>query len=186
MLTMSYQGMLPMFVAVDLNAGPATYGALLTAIGLGAVIGSLALAQFSAPRHRAVLFVYALLVSGIALALLGITRSADSALMLGFLVGSSQAMFMSMTLAIIQSSVEDEYRGRATSFYQLITLTPMALIGWGMGGLADITEPRPLMIAAGIAFIVSMVIYAFFSSWLRGLLGPMGWRPVPVGSQPLT
>ena len=183
MLTMSYLGMLPMFVAVDLNAGPATYGALLTAIGLGAVIGSLALAQFSAPRHRAVLFVYALVVSGIALALLGITRSAASALVLGFLVGSSQAMFMSMTLAIIQSSVEDEYRGRATSFYQLITLTPMALIGWGMGGLADITEPQPLMIAAGIAFLVSMVIYAFFSSWLRGLLRPMGWRPVSAAGE---
>jgi MFS family permease len=183
MLTMSYQGMLPMFVAVDLNAGPATYGALLTAIGLGAVIGSLALAQFSGPRHRAVLFVYALVISGIALTLLGITRSADSALILGFLVGSSQAMFMSMTLAIIQSSVEDEYRGRATSFYQLITLTPMALIGWGMGGLADITEPRPLMIAAGILFIVSMGIYGFFSPWLRGLLRPTGWGPVPAAAE---
>ena len=183
MLTMSYQGMLPMFVAVDLSAGPATYGALLTAIGLGAVIGSLALAQFSGPRHRAVLFVYALVLSGIALTLLGITRSAASALILGFLVGSSQAMFMSMTLAIIQSSVGDEYRGRATSFYQLITLTPMALFGWGMGGLADITEPRPLMIAAGIAFIVSMVIFGFFSSWLRGLLAPMGWRPLPAAGE---
>jgi MFS family permease len=180
MLTMSYQGTLPMFVAVDLNAGPAAYGALLTAIGLGAVIGSLALAQFSGPRHRAVLFVYALVFSGIALALLGVTKNAAFALVLGFFVGSSQAMFMSMTLAIIQSSVEDEYRGRATSFYQLITLTPMALFGWGMGGLADITEPRPLMIAAGIAFIVSMVIYGFFSSWLRGLLRPTGWRPVPA------
>ena len=180
MLTMSYQGMLPMFVAVDLHAGPATYGALLTAIGLGAVIGSLMLAQFSGPRPRAVLFVYALVFSGIALALLGLTRGAAFALVLGFLVGSSQAMFMSMTLAIIQSSVEDEYRGRATSFYQLITLTPMALFGWGMGGLADITEPRPLMIAAGIAFIVAMAVYGFYSSWLRGLLRPTGWQPVPV------
>ena len=180
MLTMSYQGMLPMFVAVDLHAGPATYGALLTAIGLGAVIGSLILAQFSGPRPRAALFVYALVVSGIALALLGLTRGVAFALVLGFLVGSSQAMFMSMTLAIIQSSVEDEYRGRATSFYQLITLTPMALFGWGMGGLADITEPRPLMIAAGIAFIVAMAVYGFYSSWLRGLLRPTGWQPVPV------
>jgi len=180
MLTMSYQGMLPMFVAVDLHAGPATYGALLTAIGLGAVIGSLILAQFSGPGHRAVLFVYALVLSGLALSLLGFTRAPGLALVLGFLVGSSQAMFMSMTLAIIQSSVEDEYRGRATSFYQLITLTPMALFGWGMGGLADITEPRPLMIAAGIAFIVAMAVYGFYSSWLRGLLRPTGWRPVPV------
>ena len=183
MLTMSYQGMLPMFVAVDLHAEPATYGALLTSIGLGAVIGSLALAQFSGPRPRATFFVYALVFSGIALTLLGVTRSAGFALALGFLVGSSQAMFMSMTLAIIQSSVEDEYRGRATSFYQLITLTPMALFGWGMGGLADITEPRPLMIAAGIAFILSMVVYGFFSSWLRGLLGPTGWRPLAVAGE---
>jgi len=183
MLTMSYQGMLPMFVAVDLHAEPATYGALLTSIGLGAVIGSLALAQFSGPRPRAALFVYALVFSGIALTLLGVTRNAGFALALGFLVGSSQAMFMSMTLAIIQSSVEDEYRGRATSFYQLITLTPMALFGWGMGGLADITEPRPLMIAAGIAFILSMVVYGFFSSWLRGLLGPTGWRPLAVAGE---
>ena len=129
------------------------------------------------------LFVYALVFSGIALALLGVTKSAEFALVLGFFVGSSQAMFMSMTLAIIQSSVEDEYRGRATSFYQLITLTPMALFGWGMGGLADISEPRPLMIAAGTAFIVSMVIYGFFSSWLRGLLGPMGWRPAPAAGE---
>jgi MFS family permease len=184
MLTMSYQGMLPMFVAVDLHAGPATYGALLTAIGLGAVIGSLALAQFSGPRHRAALFVYALVLSGVALALLGLTRSAGFALVLGFFVGSSQAMFMSMTLAIIQSSVEDEYRGRATSFYQLITLTPMALFGWGMGGFADITEPRPLMIASGIAFILAMAVYGFYSSWLRGLLRPTGWRRVPVVGEP--
>jgi len=183
MLTMSYQGMLPMFVAVDLHAGPATYGALLTAIGLGAVIGSLALAQFSGPRHRAVLFVYALVLSGVALSLLGFTRAPGFALVLGFLVGSSQAMFMSMTLAIIQSSVEDEYRGRATSFYQLITLMPMALFGWGMGGLADITEPRPLMIASGIAFILAMAVYGFYSSWLRGLLRPTGWRPVAAAGE---
>jgi hypothetical protein len=123
-------------------------------------------------------------LSGVALALLGLTRSAGFALVLGFFVGSSQAMFMSMTLAIIQSSVEDEYRGRATSFYQLITLTPMALFGWGMGGFADITEPRPLMIASGIAFILAMAVYGFYSSWLRGLLRPTGWRRVPVVGEP--
>ena len=62
----------------------------------------------------------------------------------------------------------------------MITLTPMALVGWGMGGLADISEPRPLMITLGIAFIIVMAIYAVSSSWLRGLLRPSGWVAVPA------
>ena len=183
MLTMSYLGMLPMFVAIDLHAGTSTYGALLTSIGLGAVIGSLALAQFAGTRYRPALFGYAIVFSGVALSMLGATTSATYALILGFLVGSSQAMFMSMTLAIIQSAVGDEFRGRATSFYQMITLTPMALFGWGMGGLADVTEPRPLMVTLGISFIVAMGIYALLSSWLRGLFRPVGWLPVPATAE---
>jgi len=183
MLTMSYLGMLPMFVAIDLHAGTSTYGALLTSIGLGAVIGSLGLAQFAGARYRPALFAYAIVFSGVALSMLGATTSPNYALILGFLVGSSQAMFMSMTLAIIQSSVSNEFRGRATSFYQMITLTPMALFGWGMGGLADVTEPRPLMVSLGIVFIVAMGIYALFSSWLRGLFRPMGWLPVPATAE---
>ena len=182
-LTMSYLGMLPMFVVTDLGTGPSTYGVLLISIGLGAVIGSLGLAQFASPRYRPALFGYAIVFSGAALSLLGATTNARYALIFGFLVGSSQAMFMSLTLAIIQSSVADEFRGRATSFYQMITLTPMALFGWGMGGLADISEPRPLMTTLGIAFIVAMAIYAVSSSWLRGLFRPQGWITVPATAE---
>src|SRR5438128_2045431 len=66
-LTMSYLGMLPMFVASDLHAGTATYGALLTSIGLGAMIGSVALAQFAHPRNQPLWFLYSLVFSGVAL-----------------------------------------------------------------------------------------------------------------------
>jgi hypothetical protein len=100
-------------------------------------------------------------------------------------------MFMSMTLALIQDSVEDEFRGRATSLYQMITLAPMAVFGWGMGGLADITEPRPLMAASGIVFVAAMAAYAACSPSLRRLFSRGGWRqrepalprpvPLPLG-----
>jgi MFS family permease len=187
MLTMSYQGMLPMFVAVDLHAGTSAYGALLTSIGLGAVVGSLWLARFADARYRPAMFAYSIVLSGVALSVLGAATNSSYALVIGFLVGSSQAMFMSMTLAIIQSSVDDEFRGRATSFYQLITLTPMALFGWGMGGLADIAEPRPLMIGCGIAFVAVVAIYTAFSPRLRALFTASGWivpsqvSPAPIG-----
>ena len=175
-LTMGYQGMLPMFVSMDLRGSDSDYGVLLAAIGLGAVTGSLALAQLSDERRRPALFVLSLVGSGVCLAALGASRSLPPAAVFGFLAGGTQAMFMSMTLALIQGSVADEYRGRATSFYQMITMAPMAVFGWGMGGLADVTEPRPLMIVAGLVFVVAMAGYAALSPWLRGLLSPSGWR----------
>jgi uncharacterized membrane protein YfcA len=89
-------------------------------------------------------------------------------------------MFMSMTLALIQGSVDNQFRGRATSFYQMITLAPMAIFGWGMGGLADITEPRPLMEVSGVLFLLAMAAYALWSPWLRRLFVPAGWKVAPI------
>jgi predicted MFS family arabinose efflux permease len=182
-LTMAYQGMLPMFVNMDLRAPASSYGALLTSIGLGAAMGSLGLARLSAVRFRPALFGISLVGSGISLAVMAATSSVTVSIASGFFVGATQAVFMSMALALIQGSVDDEFRGRATSFYQMITMAPMAIFGWGMGGLADITEPRPLMIVSGIGFVVVMVILLFTSSWLRALFGVRAWVS---GSQPAT
>ena len=182
-LTMAYQGMLPMFVSTDLRAPDSSYGALLTSIGLGAALGSLGLARLSDPRFRPALFGISLTGSGISLALMAATSSVAVAITSGFFVGATQAMFMSMALALIQGSVDDQYRGRATSVYQMITMAPMAIFGWGMGGLADVTEPRPLMIVSGLGFMVVMAIFLFASPWLRALFGVRAWVS---GSQPAT
>jgi MFS family permease len=183
-LTMGYQGMLPAFVSVDLHSSEATFGALLVSIGLGAVTGSVLLAQLAAPRLRSTLFAISLAGSGISLAVMGAAGSVPLAVISGFFVGSTQAMFMSMALALIQGSVEDDFRGRATSVYQMITGAPMAVFGWGMGGLADITEPRPLMIASGVAFVVLMGLWVVRSQWLRTLFRADVWTYREVALTP--
>jgi len=175
-LTMSFQGMLPMFVSNDLHSSAATYGGLLTSIGLGAVLGSLTLAHFSERRYRPALFMVSLVGSGALLALMASFQALPLVFSAAFLVGASQAMFMSMSLALIQSSVDDHFRGRATSVYQMITLAPMAVLGWGMGGVADVIEPRPVMIVMGTLFVLAMGLYLLLSPWLRRLLGAEGWR----------
>ncbi len=175
-LTMAYQGMLPMFVSNDLNAASSTYGALLTSIGLGAVVGSLLLAGLSTGRHRPLIFVVSLVGSGLFLTAMGAVHDNLLAIVLGFFVGGTQAIFMSMALALIQASVDNSFRGRATSVFQLITLTPMALIGWGMGGLADVVEPRPVMVLSGLCFVGAMALFAALSPWLRRLFRSEGWE----------
>lgn len=184
-LTMSYQGMLPMFVSNDLHAASSTYGSLLTSIGLGAVAGSLLLARLSSSRrYRLPIFATSLVGSGLFLSAMAMSPNNQLALAAGFFVGGTQAVFMSMTLALIQSSVDDSFRGRATSVYQMITLTPMALIGWGMGGLADVVEPRPVMLASGLLFLLAMALFAAVSPRLRRLLQPQGWHGSAGGMQP--
>jgi hypothetical protein len=49
-----------------------------------------------------------------------------------------------------------------------------------MGGLADITEPRPLMEVSGVLFILVMGAYAMSSPWLRLLFNSSGWRVGPI------
>lgn len=179
-LTMGYQGMLPMFVTMDLQSSAAAYSGLLVSIGLGAVVGSITLAQLSAPQYRSVLFAISLVGSGACLAVMGAAASVQVAIASGFFVGATQAMFMSMALALIQGSVEDDFRGRATSLYQMITMAPMAVFGWGMGGLADVTEPRPLLIVSGIAFLVVMGGCVAVSPWLRSLFNAGAWTHRPM------
>jgi MFS family permease len=173
---MAYQGMLPMFVSNDLHALSSTYGALLTSIGLGAVVGSLLLAGLSTGRYRSLIFVVSLVGSGVFLSAMGAVHDNLLAIGLGFFVGGTQAVFMSMALTLIQGSVDNSFRGRATSVFQLITLTPMALIGWGMGGLADVVEPAPVMVVSGLCFVAAMALFAALSPWLRRLFRPDGWE----------
>src|SRR5260370_6110463 len=175
--------MVAMCVTPDLRAPDSSYGALLTSIGLGAALGSLGVARLSDPRFRPALFGIALVGSGMSLAVMAATPSVTVAIASGFFVGATQAVFMSMALALVQGSVDDEFRGRATSFYQMITMAPMAIFGWGMGGLADITEPRPLMFVSGIGFVVVMAGFLFASPSLRALFGVRAWVS---GSQPGT
>jgi hypothetical protein len=44
-----------------------------------------------------------------------------------------------------------------------------------MGGLADITQPRPLLAVGGVAFLVVMAMYAIFSAPLKQLFSAAGW-----------
>jgi hypothetical protein len=100
-----------------------------------------------------------------------------------FLVGSSQTMFMSITLALLQQWARDAYRGRVTSVYNLLSGGPMALMGWGDGGLADVYPPALVLVASGLVFVLALGLLAGRSVELRRLFGRSGWsliaEPVP-------
>src|SRR6185312_4705779 len=97
-LTMTYQGMLPQF-AEELTGGSGdVYGALMTFVGLGAVVGTLMLAVFVDRRYLGAAYGASAVLSGLALLLLGLSHWPLLAFGAAILVGAAQASFMAISL----------------------------------------------------------------------------------------
>jgi hypothetical protein len=88
-------------------------------------------------------------------------------------------MFMSVTLSMVQEWARDEYRGRVTSVYNLLSGGPMALMGWGDGGLADVYPPALVLVASGLVFLLVMAAMAARSTEVRRLFTASGSSLVP-------
>lgn len=166
-LTMAYLGILPQFVSQSLASGSGTYGLLVTLVGLGAIVGTLGLAPISAERLRGQLYLVTAVLSGLSLSALGVSRSEIAAAVAIVLVGASQAMFMTLSLAHIQSDVTEAMRGRAVGAYFVLATGVMALANWLYGVLAASIRPASLMLVLGLAFIVVVAGYLLRSQTFR-------------------
>jgi MFS family permease len=158
---MSYSTLLPAFVVEVLHGGEKMLGILLAALGLGALIGSLAMATLSHLSYGA----RALVWGGILFpaALLVFAFSPVYLLSLGLLVVAGFGMVAQNTSAntIIQMLVSDERRGRVMSIY-LLAFFGAALFGallagfiaqeWGAAAGVGITAAASLVCFIGILF----------------------------------
>jgi predicted MFS family arabinose efflux permease len=133
-------------------------GMLLTAVGIGAVVGALGVASLpsGAPRGR-LLTVGNLLFPALLLAFAA-SRSFLLSLVLLVGIGISFVAQNSLANTLIQLIVGDELRGRVMSFYTLTFQTSMRLGGLQAGLLADGVGP---VLGVGIGAFVSLVYGAF-------------------------
>jgi MFS family permease len=171
-LTMSFMGLLPSLAQDALRSSSEGYGSLMAAIGLGAVVGSLALTGVK--RHRVLggLYLLTALLSGISLAALGFSPSLPVALGSAFAIGVSQTMFMTLSVAFIQDLVVDRFRGRVTSLYYFLAMGIMSLANWGYGALGTVMAPRMVITGAGLLFgLVTLLLVAAIPSLRRIMRG---------------
>jgi len=113
----------PLLAKEDFGAGAGTYGALMSAMGVGALTGALSLALFGrAPsRKRMLAFATAL---GVAELVLGIIASIPGPVVAGMLALAVAGFCMSNTSAmantIVQTTAPDALRGRVMAVYTTI------------------------------------------------------------------
>jgi MFS family permease len=116
----SYSVVLPAFASELLGVGEKQYGALLSANGIGAVLGALAVASFGTRVRPRLLIFGGLGVFSLMLLLLSVTRSYYLALVFLAIAGWGMLLYFSTTNTLIQTSVPDAMRGRVMGIWALV------------------------------------------------------------------
>jgi MFS transporter, DHA1 family, staphyloferrin A biosynthesis exporter len=168
LLAMPYMFLLAGFVQDVLNGDAADLGVLTTISGVSALGAALVIAGM-APRRRGVWFLVGSAFQGLFL-FIGFVFS-TTVLMMGvamFFMGFGQAARQSLSNVLVQSYVEDAYRGRVMSIYML----QFALAQFGtaiIGALAAWLGPQAALGGTSMLLVVLCLGTLAFSKRLRNL-----------------
>jgi MFS family permease len=94
-------------------------GFIQTARGIGAVVAGLVAAYFGTFNIRGKLMYWAQIIFPVFLVLFAISKSLPISLGLIFLVGFGILLFYNMNMVLVQTHVEDSFRGRVMGIYNL-------------------------------------------------------------------
>ncbi len=157
---MSYTTLMPIFAADIWNVGPRGLGALLSANGVGALLGSVTLA-FLSHSERSDLMVK-IGSTGFACTMIGfaLSPSVYVAMVILLISGWFMVLFFATTNTLVQGQVTDGFRGRIMGLYTLcfIGLVPFgAFLG---GGIAKwMGAPFTVMLGALVCLCGSGVLW---------------------------
>jgi MFS family permease len=154
-LAMGYIHMLPVFAKLVLGVDARGLGLLASAAGMGALCGLISFSWLQARTTPRNVMVYAL--SAYCCALIGVALSDWFWLsfMLLLVVGFGQANFMTSCQVILQTLVDDSYRGRVMAVFTLVW-SLVYLSGFLLNFTGSLTGPR-VALAGGAAIVLSYV-----------------------------
>lgn len=158
-----YIAMMPVFARDVLHRGAGGYGALTSSIGIGAVIGALAVALASGRiRRRGRLMLVGGTAFGVLLMLFAASRSLALAMVLLALAGCAMIINNSISNTLLQTRAPDHLRGRIMGFYSFV-FVGMAPFGAFLFGIVAEHIGVPPTLAAGGAIVAITVMIAWWT-----------------------
>jgi len=163
---MPYMTLLPIFAKDVLHANEAIYGLFLSSVGVGAVIGTLALASLGNLQAKGKVLLGAIFALGVIIILFSLSRSLPLSLLLLVMSGAAQMAYLTTNMTMIQLTVEDEMRGRVLGLYMLNQgLLPLGALGAGI--LADLTSAPTAAMIQGALVCAFVLVFAVQMKSLR-------------------
>jgi len=132
-----FNGLIAKWATDILELQPGQYGLLASTWGIGSLVASYTLASTNLLDHKGRIFIVSSLLFSLSLMLFGFTRSLPIAALAYVLNGMAMASSGISSIAIVQSIVPNEVRGRVMSLYGLNQSTAQ-LNGITLGAVAQV------------------------------------------------
>ncbi|MGQ0701558.1 MAG: MFS transporter, partial [Gemmatimonadales bacterium] len=159
----SFTAILPVYARDVLNAGPSGYGALMSAVGIGAAVGALSIAGVGHRFRRERTAIAAGLGLGGGLVLLGLAQHVVLAFALLLGCGLSMALNAIMTNTLLQTEAPDHLRGQVVGFYSFIVVGMAPFGSLQAGWIAEhIGTPAAILIGGSLCLVAAAVTW-----WIR-------------------
>ena len=158
--SMSYFTLLPGFAKDVLQVGPEKLGLLMSISGIGSLVGSLMIASMSNHR-RAKVILLGTMISAIGLILFSITTYYWLSVLLLTIVGFGSSARMSLSNVLIQTYVDDNFRGRVMSIYML-EMSVLSILMYPVSMIADVIGPQRVVgVTAAMLVVLLLFLYSF-------------------------
>jgi MFS family permease len=159
---------------------------LLSANGVGAILGVLGLGLLGSTQLRPIAVTLGALIWSVLIILFAISSSFSLSLLILCFIGGTSIIFTSMTQSIIQASAPDHLRGRIIGVYNLAAHGMRVVSGFLIGSLASLVGAPMAVLAIGsmtglVLLGAAITARALWNLDLKGE-APIGERRVAAAS----
>lgn len=154
----NFSVLLPLLAERVFGAGGGSYGAMTTAMGIGALAGALSVAALHRPTQR--LLVAATLAFGATIVAVGLSPDLTVALILLVPMGAAAVGFVSLTNSLLQLEAEPAMRGRVMALWGAVFLGSTPIGGPLAALFASVWGTRTAFVIGGVATALTAGIAA--------------------------
>jgi len=173
LMGMPYMLLIPVFVKETLHGGSHTFGFLIGASGIGALIGAFYLASRKSVLGLGKIIPLSAAVFGFGLIAFSLSRLFLLSLVLMLITGFGMIMQMASSNTILQTIVDDDKRGRVMSFYTMAFMGTAPFGSLLAGGLASSLGAPNTLIIGGVSCVLGAIIFASKLSDLKKMVHPI-------------
>ena len=160
LLSWPFRMLLPIFVVDVYHLGPDAMGLMISVLGAGSLVGSLAIASLGRWR-RGLLLLLGGLLSALGLGLVAAIPVYYAAVGIMVLLGLGEASRWTLSMTLIMERAEDRYRGRVSSVFMMnFGLMPLSVLPAGiaaeyLGGQVTIGIMAGILAVVTVLFLVT-------------------------------
>lgn len=170
-----WSSLMPIFAAQTFGGDSKTYGFLISAVGMGAIAGTLFLALRASVRGLGRVVAVTSITAGLALSAFALSHVLWLSLLLLAIFGFGLVVTAASTNTILQSVADEDKRARVISLYVMSFLGLAPIGNFVAGAVAESIGAHRTLLLSGIAIVIAAAAFAAgLKSWAEAV------RPVYV------